>query len=140
MLMKFCPRCRAMISADKHYCDNCQPIVDAKRKEAIEAYKKKANKKYDKQRDPKYRTFYRSQEWRKLSQYMIAHAGYQCEDCKSSGKITVATEVHHIKPIQTAEGWERRLDQTNLAVLCPVCHNKRHKRFGSRPRGDNKKV
>ena len=64
----------------------------------------------------------------------------QCEDCRNVGRVTVATEVHHIEPIRTAAGWERRLDQSNLVVLCPACHNKRHKRFGSRPRGDIKKV
>ena len=138
--MKFCPRCRAMISADKPYCNKCQPIVDAKRKEAIEAYKKKADKRYDKKRDPKYRQFYTSHEWRALSRYMIVHAEYQCEDCRKDGRVTVATEVHHIKPIQTPEGWQQRLDQGNLVVLCPICHNNRHKRFGSRPRGDTKKV
>lgn len=140
MLMKFCPKCKILISAGKQYCDICQPIMDAKRKEAIEAYKRKANKKYDKQRDPKYRAFYTSKEWRRLSRYIITHAEYQCQDCKAKGIVTVATEAHHIKPIQTPEGWERRFDQSNLVALCAQCHNKRHKRFGSRTPGDTKKV
>ena len=41
----------------------------------------------------------------------------------------MATEVHHIKPIQTDEGWERRLDYDNTKSVCIECHNYYHNRF-----------
>lgn len=50
--------------------------------------------------------------------------GYRCEECGA-----IASEVHHIVPIQTDEGWERRLDYNNLECVCVYCHNKKHGRF-----------
>ena len=49
---------------------------------------------------------------------------YRCEECKR-----LATEVHHIKPIQVEKWWKYRLDYSNLEALCVKCHNKRHDRF-----------
>lgn len=51
--------------------------------------------------------------------------GYRCE-AKLDGCQGIAAEVHHIKPIQTAEGWKLRLDWSNIEALCTSCHNKRH--------------
>ena len=77
--------------------------------------------------DPRYRRFYRSNEWRLVSRHYANSVGYRCEECGAWG-----TDVHHVEPIQTAEGWERRFDETNLKMLCVRCHNKAHGRsFGS---------
>lgn len=90
---------------------------------------KRAGQKYNKKRDPKYIRFYSSNEWRILSSKYRQDKGYKCECC---GKI--ATEVHHIKPIQTDQGWERRLDYNNLKLVCLECHNKEHDRFQAKSR------
>jgi hypothetical protein len=52
-----------------------------------------------------------------------------CED-------TIADEVHHIKTIDSNEGWERRQDITNLMSVNHSCHtritldeNKQHNKF-----------
>lgn len=125
MLTKLCARCKATIQYPKTYCEACKEIIDKEKEEANKKYSKDANKKYNRKRDPKYIKFYNSPEWKlKLAPKYMADKGYRCEDCGA-----IASEVHHIKPIQTDEGWERRLDYFNLKALCLECHNKEHNRF-----------
>lgn len=132
MLLKACPRCKRMIPHGWAYCPDCAPIAEAQRAEAQERraeYKrKKYNQNYNKQRDPKYLTFYRSKEWKITSRAKLQQAGYKCQ-ARLQGCTHLAVEVHHIKPIQTAEGWELRLDWDNLEAVCTACHNSRHQRF-----------
>lgn len=131
MLLKSCNRCGNLIPYGASHCSTCRPIVEAER-EAMKAERmKEANRKYNKTRDPKYVRFYNSAEWRTLSRKRLQDDGYKCVKC---GKI--ASEVDHIKPIQTPEGWELRLDYDNTRSLCLDCHNKRHKRFQKKtPKG-----
>ena len=75
--------------------------------------------------DPKYRRFYRSKEWEMTSKQKMVDAKHRCEECGKPG-----TDVHHVVPIQTDEGWKRRFDTTNLKLLCVRCHNSAHQRFG----------
>lgn len=132
MLLKACPRCKRMIPHGLPYCAECAPIAEAQRAEAQERkaeYKrKKYNQTYNRQRDPKYLTFYRSKEWKITSRTKLQQASYKCQ-AKLPGCTHLAVEVHHIKPIQTAEGWELRLDWNNLEPVCTSCHNGRHQRF-----------
>lgn len=132
MLLKACPRCKRMIPHGMAYCAECAPIAEAQRAEAQERkaeYKrKKYNQKYNRQRDPKYLAFYRSKEWKITSRAKLQEAGYKCQ-AKLPGCQHIAVEVHHLKPIQTAEGWELRLDWDNLEPVCTACHNGRHQRF-----------
>lgn len=132
MLLKACPRCKRMIPHGLPYCSGCAPIAEAQRAEAQERkaeYKrKKYNQAYNKRRDPKYLTFYRSKEWKITSRAKLQQVGYKCQ-AKLPGCTHMAVEVHHLKPIQTAEGWELRLDWDNLEPVCTSCHNGRHDRF-----------
>lgn len=65
MLMRLCPKCKEMITADKQYCDKCQKIVDKAIAERQKKYKAKYDKIYDKtKRNPKYKQFYKSKEWK----------------------------------------------------------------------------
>jgi len=124
-VLKACPRCRALIPQGLRYCSNCAPIMEAKRADT-EAYNKRMyNKAYNKRRDPKYREFYNSTAWRAVSRAVLSDAGYRCT-AGLTGCTGLAVEVHHIKPIQTSEGWELRLDVSNLEPLCTSCHNGRH--------------
>ena len=105
MLLKACNRCGNLIPYGSTYCKECTPIVEAEREARLRESRLKSNREYNKRRDPKYVRFYNSIPWRMLSAKRLQDDGYRCVEC---GKI--ASEVDHIIPIQTPEGWERRLD------------------------------
>lgn len=129
MALHPCPRCRKLIPVGVAYCEACKPVAEAQAKEAIErrqAYRRaKYNKEYNRRRDPKYLAFYRCKEWRLLSKGKLQAAGYKCE-ARLEGCTRLAVEVHHIIPIQTKEGWDKRFEWSNLEAVCTACHNGRH--------------
>lgn len=129
MLLKSCKRCGNLIPYGSVYCSSCLPIVLAEREERLRELKKEGNRRYNKKRDPKYIRFYRSSEWKILSRKRLQDDGYKCVKC-----CKMASEVDHIKPIQTDEGWEHRLDYDNTQSLCLDCHNAKHNRFKKRKR------
>lgn len=135
MLLKACPRCKQLIPHGLSYCSTCAPVAEAERQakqeRRAEYLSKKYNKKYNSRRDPKYLTFYRSKDWRMTSRAKLSAAGYKCE-AMLQGCTGLAVEVHHTQPIQTEEGWERRLDWDNLEAVCTSCHNGRHPEKGRR--------
>ena len=135
MAMKPCPRCKKLMQVGPAYCADCAPIareeLEAKRQEAL-ARKAKL---YNRKRDPKYLSFYRSKEWRLTSRVKLQEVAYKCE-AKLQGCQGLAVEVHHIKPIQTPEGWELRLEWSNLEAVCTACHNGRHPEKTRRTGGD----
>ena len=124
MLLKSCPRCGNLIPYGKTHCATCEPIVAAEREKRRAESARQSNRRYNKKRDPKYSQFYNSKDWRTLSARFTQDKGFRCQECKA-----IASEVHHIIPIQIPEGWERRLDYNNLRLLCKDCHNRLHKRF-----------
>ena len=65
--------------------------------------------------------FYDSTRWRNLRDMVIARHPL-CEQCKSKGLTTIATQVDHILPIE--EGGNPT-DWTNLQPLCASCHSKK---------------
>ena len=70
---------------------------------------------------------YNNSSWKKLREtYLKEHA--VCQDCISKGKITPATDIHHIKsPFKDGEiNYSLLLDYTNLVSLCKECHGNRH--------------
>ena len=69
---------------------------------------KERDRRYNKKRDPKYKQFYNSNEWKVLKEKKLQDEQYLCERCSK-----LAVEVHHIKYIQT----EERLDYDNLEAL-----------------------
>lgn len=123
MIMKQCHRCGAFVEYPATLCSKCQGPDQQEKKES----RKLGARRYNQQRDKKYLQFYRSVQWRTLSQTYMQQAGYTCECCGA-----IAAEVHHKIPIQTKIGWDLRLDWSNLEAVCVTCHNKRHKRFGAR--------
>lgn len=68
--------------------------------------------------------FYQSRVWQHKRKAILRRDGYQCQGCKRCGKITKATQVHHIKHLD--EYPELRLDDENLVSLCLACHNHEH--------------
>jgi len=65
----------------------------------------------------------RGHDWRTLSERYRANNPL-CEDCLGEGRVTPASEVHHIVPISEAP--ELRLEVGNLVALCQTCHRNRH--------------
>lgn len=53
-----------------------------------------------------------------------------CERCQEQGRVTAATEVHHVIPVETAltaQDKERLMfDYFNLRALCHQCHVQTH--------------
>lgn len=129
MLLKACPRCKTLIPHGLPYCATCAPIAEAERQakqERREEYlRKKYNRQYNRRRDPKYLTFYRSKEWKATSISKLQAVEWKCE-ARLEKCTRIAVEVHHIKPIQTPEGWAARLEWSNLEAVCTACHNLRH--------------
>lgn len=124
MILKPCNRCGKLIQYGGVYCGACGPIVAKAREARLRENSRASNRRYNKTRDPKYGRFYNSGDWRTLSARRLQDDGYKCVLCGA-----IASEVDHIKPIQTPEGWELRLDYNNTRSLCLDCHNKRHNRF-----------
>jgi 5-methylcytosine-specific restriction endonuclease McrA len=96
MSLKSCSRCGALVPS-KQRCPNC-----------YKPSKKTAEYGYD-------------NRWTKLSKSKRI-VDPLCEECERQGKVTPATEVHHIKPIATHP--ELRLDWDNLMSICRDCHDK----------------
>ena len=70
---------------------------------------------------------YQNPTWRKLRDTYI-HKHPICEECLKQGKVTPATDVHHmISPFQHGEiKYNLLLDYDNLMALCKDCHGKLH--------------
>jgi 5-methylcytosine-specific restriction protein A len=64
--------------------------------------------------------FYSSPEWKILRKYMLQLQPL-CEMCLRKDRITVATELHHIRDI--ADAPHLRLDTSNLMPICKSCHS-----------------
>ena len=128
MTLKPCPRCGKLIQYGRAYCDVCRPIAEAERESAkahrTEQLRKIYNKKYNAGRDTQSEVakFRRSKDWKVTSRAKLQACGYKCE-AKLQGCGRIACEVHHIKPLKTPEGWDKRLDWSNLMGVCIQCHN-----------------
>lgn len=135
MTLKPCPRCKRLIPCGLSYCPTCKPIAEAEWEAAKEHNAKQRQRIYNRKRDPKYLTFYRSKPWRLTSQEKLRQCEYKCE-ARLDGCGGIACEVHHIKPLKTPEGWDRRLDWSNLMGVCIQCHNILDGKNFGRPKDD----
>ena len=75
----------------------------------------KRYEKYD--RDPAVKKRY-GRAWKRIRDTYIAAHPF-CEQCKKNGTMTLAEEVHHIKPL--SRGGTNQED--NLMSLCTSCHS-----------------
>lgn len=135
MLQHPCPRCGVPIPYGVPYCNTCKPLAEAQRAEAREHRKalqsRKANRGYNARRDKTKESFYHTGAWRAMSHAKLSAVGWQCE-AKLEGCRGVACEVHHKKPLSTAEGWAERLEYDNLMAVCVACHNRLDSKNGGR--------
>lgn len=125
MANKPCPRCGRLIPWGAAYCKDCAPIAATELAARREQAAQRKAQQYNRRRDPKYARFYASTAWKAQSRAKLQACGYKCE-ARLEGCQGLAVEVHHIKPIQTQEGWELRLTWENLEAVCTACHNGRH--------------
>ena len=68
----------------------------------------------------KTRDFYRSSEWRKLRYEVLREQKGKCQCCGRSAKDGVIIHVDHIIPLSL--DWSKRLEKSNLQVLCEDCN------------------
>jgi 5-methylcytosine-specific restriction protein A len=59
-------------------------------------------------------------EWRRLRLQVLA-AEPLCRKCASQGRVTAATQVHHVKAFQGIDD-PLRLDPSNCEPICEPCH------------------
>lgn len=85
------------------------------------------------QKDKYYRKLIHTAQWVKLRHEKLT-ACPLCERCKAEGRITAASEVHHIKPVEDAlsmrEKQDLMFDYHNLRALCHDCHVLTHTEMG----------
>lgn len=84
-------------------------------------------------KDKDYIKLIQTTRWLKLRREILTKHPL-CQRCESEGRITPATEVHHIRPVEEAVGKaerERRMyDPHNLRALCRPCHVQTHTEMG----------
>ena len=82
-------------------------------------------------RNPHYIKMINSNRW-KLLRAKKLQSNPVCEVCEANGLSTLATEVHHIVPVESVphELGMRQLmfDYNNLQSLCHSCHSDKHRR------------
>lgn len=82
--------------------------------------------------------FYNSEEWHKLRLRLIdertnkADSVCRCEQCGKAFKAGYEIIGHHKIPITKANvnDYSLSLNPANITLVCGVCHNEIHKRFG----------
>lgn len=70
--------------------------------------------------------FYESKEWRRLRKIVLKMDKYECQECKTVGRYTKATTVHHVnhlrnKPDMALNIFDE-LGNRNLISVCRECH------------------
>ena len=78
--------------------------------------------------------FYTCYDWKKKRREVLALDRHECQKCKSRGKYSRATMVHHIKHLRARPDlalsiWDMRPDGTKerqLVSLCDDCHAEEH--------------
>lgn len=81
-----------------------------------------------------YHRLLNSTQWRTLRARQLEISPF-CLDCCKEGVLTEATEVHHVRPVETGRTPEAMAalayDSGNLVSLCRRCHHERHRKLGS---------
>jgi len=65
--------------------------------------------------------FYTKSAWRRCRLLALQRDKYLCQHCLKKNRVTPATEVHHIVPLE--ERPDLGLELSNLVSLCHACHD-----------------
>ena len=76
-------------------------------------------------RVPWLQAHYQSKEHKIWAKAIAAKSHGLCVMCSTPSNPTIGTEADHIIPIETDEGWKRRLEINNGQWLCHRCHMKK---------------
>lgn len=96
-------------------------------------------------KDTNYIKLINTQRWRNLRlKKLQAQPLCECDECKANGKITPATEVHHIVPVESVTTIEQMealmFDYNNLMSVSHECHARIHKEMFSHSKENVKKA
>lgn len=84
-------------------------------------------------KDKDYQHLINSQRWLRLRRDLLTRHPL-CQRCQAEGRLTPATEVHHIRPVEEAVGRAAKAalmyDPHNLRALCHNCHVLTHTEMG----------
>lgn len=84
-------------------------------------------------KDKDYQKIIHTGMWLRLRKDVLS-AHPLCQRCAIEGRITAATEVHHIRPVEEAITYadkrQRMYDTSNLLALCHDCHVRIHTELG----------
>lgn len=113
---KFCNR---MISRNKRYCDEHEPLHQFKPAYSNRYEKRKANAKYNKnKRDKEANAFYHSRRWQQVRNYIFNRDMSMCQIC---GNVTQNRKI--VDHVIRREMCLNPLEINNLWTLCYTCHN-----------------
>ena len=94
-------------------------------------------------KDANYIKLINTARWRRLRLKKLQEQPL-CENCKDKDKITPATEIHHITPVESATTIEQMeilmFDYNNLMSVCSECHNEIHAELFSHTKENVKKA
>ena len=93
-------------------------------------------------KDKDYQQLIHATRWLRLrKEILTAHP--LCQECAKAGRVEAATEVHHVRPVEEAIGYnekrQRMYDPHNLQALCHNCHVQIHTAAGRSGREATKK-
>lgn len=76
--------------------------------------------------------FYHSKQWDDVRALVMKRDLGLCQRCARRGRMTAATEVHHIEPLTPENIGDPRvtLNPDNLTSLCHECHREVHRELG----------
>lgn len=118
-LKRLCVRCGKVIDYENLRCDKCQVNFKRERKTTRDIY--------NQSRDPQLASFYQSIEWKYGRRDIRIRDLGKCRMCASQNKRSDGKIVHHIEELK--DNWERRLDYSNLILVCNKCHERIHKYY-----------
>ena len=88
-------------------------------------------------RNPIYMRLIQSRRWRELRLWKLRRQPL-CEECLRQGRVTPATEVHHITPVESGVTARQMtalmFAPGNLMSLCAACHHELHRLMKSHSR------
>lgn len=96
----------------------------------LQAKKDKRSTQYWDMKRKARQAIYNTPRWKKLRAFKLSRDPL-CERCKAKGRVTAASEVHHMTSFMTTSDLKKRdalayaLD--NLESICRQCHIEEHK-------------
>lgn len=92
-------------------------------------------KRYTENRQRRHQLVYNDPRWRPLREQVMARDGGLCQECLKQGRLTPATQVHHLVspfivglPPSDFEFYAWNMD--NLEAICHECHAAIHAHEG----------